>query len=124
MTINIIISSIIAVIILVSLILYFSKTDTKECFTVENFDKVLDYTKWKQRTSKIGKVLVNGYRVEVTTEDEIIFKNDKENYTLFKVTRNKGIVLLPVKQNSSLIRKANNAFCELLERALFHPVNP
>lgn len=94
------------------------------CFSPENFDKTIDYTRWKDRTSKIGKVLVNDYRVKVSEENEILFKHDKDDYTIFKVTREKGIILLPIKQGKSLPRKANEAYCELLKRAEFHPVNP
>src|SRR6187402_2787915 len=105
--------------IAVFLFVSFSKSKNKECFTAENFDKTIDYTRWKQKTSKIGKVLVNDYRVEVSNENELLFKHDKDQYTIFKVNREKGIILLPVKQTERLKAKANNAFCELLERALF-----
>jgi hypothetical protein len=104
---------------------YFSRRKGKNCFTPENFDKVLEYTKWKQRTSKIGKVLVDEYRVEVSPEEEILFKKDNDkHYTLFKINREDGIILLAIKHQTFLQRKAHNAFCELLERALFHPVVP
>jgi hypothetical protein len=103
---------------------FFNNGKQENCFSPENFDKVLDYTKWKQRTSKIGKVLVDSYRVEVSEENEIVFKEDKNNYTIFKVNRKDGIVLLAIQQKKNLINKANGAFCELLKRALFHPVNP
>lgn len=95
----------------------------KSCFTTENFDKTLSYTKWKQKTSKIGKVLVSPYRVEVNEKDEIIFMKDKDRSLVFKVTRNDGIVLLITEPKKNLMNKANEAFCELLKRALFHPVN-
>jgi hypothetical protein len=103
---------------------FLKKIKQENCFSPENFDKVLDYTKWKQKTSKIGKVLVDSYKVEVNEENEIIFKEDKNNYTIFKVNRKEGIVLLAVYQKKDLTNKANGAFCELLNRALFHPVNP
>jgi hypothetical protein len=96
----------------------------KNCFTAENFDKTLSYTKWKQKTSKIGKVLINPYRVEVNEKDEIVFMKDKDRSLVFKVTRNEGIVILITEPRKNLTDKANKAFCELLERALFHPVNP
>lgn len=96
------------------------------CFSEENFDKAIKYTRWKDKTSKIGKVLVNGYRVKVSEENEILFKEDKDksDYTIFKVSREKGIILLPVNPSKSLPRKANEAFCELLERAKFHGNTP
>ena len=119
---------ILAIVILLKiyfLTLYFSRRKEQNCFTPENFDKVLEYTKWKQRTSKIGKVLVDEYCVEVSPEDEILFRKDNdEHYTLFKINRDEGIILLAVKQPDALKRNANNAFCELLGRAIFHPVNP
>ena len=110
--------------IILSSILIFKKKKAKECFSVENFDKATDYTRWKEKTSKIGKVLVDGYRVELSPENILSFKHDKENYTIFRVTRDNGIILLPIKQKNSLKRKANNAFCSLVERALIHPINP
>ncbi len=104
---------------------YFSRrVKNRVCFSPDNFDKLLVYTQWKQATSKIGKVLVKGYRVEVSPENEILFKLEEDNYTVFKVSRVEGIVLLAVKHRASLTRKANNAFCELLDRALLHPILP
>lgn len=104
---------------------YFSRRGEKSCFTPENFDKVIEYTKWKQRTSKIGKVLVGKYRVEVSPEEEILFKSDNDDqYTFFKISREEGIVLLTSKHQNSLQRKADNAFCELLQYAFFHPAVP
>ncbi len=101
---------------------YFYRKQKKNCFSPENFDKTLEYTKWKQKTSKIGKVLVGSYRVEVSPEDELLYKNDETLYTVFKVTREEGIVILAVKHRNSLVQKSNNAFCELLQRALTHPI--
>jgi hypothetical protein len=68
--------------------------------------------------------LVNGYRVKVSEENEILFKDDKKDYTVFKVTRDKGIVLLPAKQSKSLPSKSDEAFCELVERAKIHGNTP
>lgn len=110
----------IGIIVIVS----FSRKKNEECFSQENFDKVIDYTKWKQKTSKIGKVLISPYRVEVSLENELLFKNDKKGNLIFKVIRINGIVIPEAGKSDALKRKANNAFCELLKRALFHPINP
>lgn len=102
-----------------------TKTQSENCFDPDEFEAIYNYTIWKDKTSKIGKVLVNKYRVEVSKEDKTLhFKDDKEDYTIFKVNQEKGIILLPVKQSKKLETKANQAYCALLERARLHPVSP
>lgn len=95
----------------------------ESCFSTKNFDKALGYILWKDPISKIGKVLVNGYLVQVNEGNEIVFKNDKENYTVFKVNREKGIIIVSIKTKNNLQYQADKAFCELLKRANFSQSN-
>ncbi|MTJ54803.1 hypothetical protein FJR38_20110 [Anabaena sp. UHCC 0253] len=69
----------------------------ESCFSPVNFDKALRYIRWKDPISKIGKILVNGYIVKVNEENEIVFKNKKETYTVFKVNRERGITIVSIK---------------------------
>lgn len=92
------------------------KKETTSCFTPEAYDRVLKYVIWKDQTSKIGKVLVTGYEVKPEA-DTLVFR--KDGYTLFRITREAGITALAVKNQKRLHKKAEKAFCELLERAAF-----
>lgn len=103
---------------------YFSKREKKSCFSPENFDHVLEFVKWKQKTLRPGAFQVNGYCVEVSQEDELLFKTKEGHYTLFKVTREDGITIMAVKHGDALVRKADNAFCELFKKSIFHPMLP
>ncbi len=89
------------------------------CFTPENFDSVMKYVEWKDRTSKIGKVLVNGFVVKIENSNQLVFRKDKTTAVAFTITRDKKIELMEVNKADSLKRKAEGAFCELLERAKF-----
>lgn len=99
---------------------YFSKREKKNCFTEGNFDAALKYAIWKQQTSNPGTVSVGRYWVEVSPEEELLFKKGDEHYTVFKVNREDGIVIMAVKHRESMKWKAENAFCELLKMAIFH----
>lgn len=87
------------------------------CFTPENFDSVMKYVEWKDRTSKIGKVLVNGFVVKIENSNQLVFRKDKTTTVAFTITRDKKIELVEVNKAESLKRKAEGTFCELLERA-------
>lgn len=102
-----------------------TKSQSQNCFDKKEFEAIYNYAIWKNRTSKIGKLLVNGYRVEVDKNNKtLIFKKDKEDYTIFKVNVEKGIILLPIKQTKRLENKVNKIYCELIKRARLHPVPP
>jgi hypothetical protein len=105
---------------------YFYKHEGKipSCFAPQNFDKAMEYTRWKQANSKIGKVLIGKYRVEVSTEDELLFKNDNDLLTIFRVDREEGIVLLTGNKQRTLERTANEVFCELVKRSISHITAP
>lgn len=85
------------------------------CFNKENFDLALKYAKWKESTSKNGKVLLNGYEVQISNTEDIIF--NKKGVTIIKVNKEKGIILLQAKQSSKMQRNGHESFCELVERA-------
>ncbi|MBD2570504.1 hypothetical protein [Anabaena lutea] len=73
---------------------------------------------WKDPISKIGKVLVNGYLLQVNEETKLCLR-----MTVFKVNREKSLIIVSIKSKNNLQYQADKAFCELLKRATFSQSN-
>ncbi|TAF33438.1 MAG: hypothetical protein EAZ57_05750 [Cytophagales bacterium] len=95
---------------------YLSLPKTVMCFSESNFLSALEYVKWKQYTSKIGKVLVNDYVVTLEENGAVIVFSNKEDWPIFKVTASQFIIM-PIYHTKRVHRKSHNAFCALVNLA-------
>ena len=92
-------------------------------YSSQDFVLAHRYVSWKQQTSKIGKVLVEGFEVKTQGTDLLTFQENGTNYTLFKFDKEKGLIILVINPHKSLSRNAHQAFAELVKRANFSKHN-
>ncbi|MCU0429625.1 MAG: hypothetical protein MUF42_06595 [Cytophagaceae bacterium] len=85
------------------------------CWSELNVEKVCTYVEWKDKTSKIGKVLVANYEVKLEGE-KLLFYKKNSSILQFTVTKTEGIQMAGTSSKYHK-GKAERAFCELLKYA-------
>lgn len=94
----------------------FTPKVVESCFTQANYEQTLKYCKWKLQTAKTVRVTISGgYELKIGDNQDILFQ--ERGYSIARISKDEGIVLLPVKQSKKLENKVNTAFCDLVKTA-------
>lgn len=92
-----------------------STPNVASCFDSATFDHVLRYSIWYAETRKTNRVMVNNFEMEVLEKRIIAFKQD--GYTIARISKEDGIVLLPEYQDDRVKNSVNEAYCALAKNA-------